>query len=619
MSISKPNLAQVGDYLNGMPPAPSSIQQLDKWSKGANPEIPGWAAAGALQQKTQEMSQQKNAQGATTGPMPTIIDQLRQKAAMVEQQRQQQAMQMLQAMQAQQQQGAPGIMGLTQPNPMPPASAGVTPQMASSGVSAAEGGLMQLPVNQDMFNYAEGGVIGCDGTGASSVSEAEEKAARKEKALAAIEASMPAEMSDHTTVNPAQYEKQRQAAIKAVMENFGPPRQETYAERDARMHQQPGLSTYKDPNSISNIIKYLKTDNPNFKRSALAFTDDEAVPAPTGYTRAGMENDPRLNSATTDIAKPAAAPAQLGGAGGIGGAGKKVNPVAAPAGVASLVQTPHAAQMDAQLAKPNLNPSTANTLADERALMPELLNQPYMADARKRIEAEDARRKEQLQGRGKEHLLDVLNGIAYGGFGAAGIAHRNATQKEQASDAAHNAEINKMLTELDKGERGEASAKLTSRMAAYGEDKKAFSEAERNKLTSLATIYGVDQRAFEAAAHNLTQLEVAKIQSRAKPGEQLQLIGQYLALKVSDPAKAKAFLEGYRELNESRTGRDRSTQVSALKAMESELSKSFRPEDRAQLKIVRAQLAELGGIPSIGDTSGNSAIYNKADAILGGK
>ena len=90
MSISKPNLAQVGDYLNGMPPAPSSIQQLDKWSKGANPEIPGWAAAGALQQKTQEMSQQKNAQGATMGPMPTIIDQLRQKAAMVEQQRQQQ-------------------------------------------------------------------------------------------------------------------------------------------------------------------------------------------------------------------------------------------------------------------------------------------------------------------------------------------------------------------------------------------------------------------------------------------------------------------------------------------------------------------------------------------------
>ena len=611
MSVSKLNLAQVGDYLNGMPPAPSSIQQLDKWSKGANPEIPGWAAAGALQQKTQEMSQQKNAQGATTGPMPTIIDQLRQKAAMVEQQRQQQAMaqqmQMLQAMQGQQQQAAPGIMGLTQPNPMPPTSSGVTPQAASSGVTAAEGGLMQLPVDHHMFNYAQGGVIGFDEGGST-----------KEKALAAIDKNMPEEIPEHTILTPSQYDKQRQAAIKAVMENFALPKPETYAERDERMHKQPALSSYNDPFSLSNIVKFLKTDNPDFKRSTLPFTDDEAVPAPTGYTRAGMENDPRLLATTNaNVEKPAAGPVKIGG--GMGGGGAKVTPAVNPAGVASLVANPHTTQLDAALAKTNAAPTPGGILENETALTPELLKQPYMAEARKRIEAEDARRKEQLKGRGNEHLLDVLNGIAYGGFGAAGLAHRAATQKEQAADIAHNAEINKLLTDLDKGERGEAAGKLTSRMAAFGEEKKAFSEAERNKLTNLATVYGVDQRAAEAAAHNLTQLEVAKINSRAKPGEQMQMLGQYLALKVTDPAKAKAFLEGTHELFDARTGKDASTKISALKAMESELSKSFRPEDRAQLKIVRSQLAELAGIPTMGGARGNSDLYNKADAILGGK
>lgn len=572
MSISKPNLAQVGDYLNGMPPAPSSIQQLDKWSKGANPEIPGWAAAGALQQKTQEMSQQKNAQGATTGPMPTIIDQLRQKAAMVEQQRQQQAMQMLQAMQAQQQQGAPGIMGLTQPNPMPPASAGVTPQMASSGVSAAEGGLMQLPVDQHMFNYAEGGVIGFDGTGPSSVPDVANMTAEKVKEYAkellekraAAAGSTPAPATGALSSSGGGAFKKYLGPLAVLADELFNTSPEDIAILKAAEAKRKGLPS-KAQQERDAAIAQVNAAAPEGANLRPTPTDTRFLP--NGYERPvdgpGIDSlglDANKTLAVTNN-KPATGKIQLGDG---AGAGTRVNPVAAPAGVASLVQNPHAAQMDAQLAKVDTKPTYADTLADERALMPELLNQPYMAEARKRIEAEDARRKEQLQGRGKEHLLDVLNGIAYGGFGAAGIAHRNATQKEQAADAAHNAEINKMLTELDKGERGEAAGKFTSRMASYGEKTKAFSEAERNKLTSLATIYGVDQRAAEAAAHNITQLEVAKINARAKPGEQMQLLGQYLALKVSDPAKAKAFLEGYNELNETRTGRSATNMDKAI-------------------------------------------------------
>lgn len=571
MSISKPNLAQVGDYLNGLPPAPSSIQQLDKWSKGANPEIPGWAAAGALQQKTQEMGQQKNAQGAATGPMPTIIDQLRQKAAMVEQQRQQQAMaqqlQMLQAMQGQQQQGAPGIMGLTQPNPMPATSSGVTPQAASSGVTAAEGGLMQLPVDQHMFNYAQGGVIGFDGTGPSSVPDVAGMTAEKVKEYAkellekraAAAGSAPAPVQGSLSSAGTGGLKKFLGPLAVLAEelfNTSPEDIAILKEAEAKRKGLPSKAQQERDAAIAQV-NAAAPEGANLRPTP---TDTNFLPP--GYAR--PVDGPGIDSLGLDANKVSAvannkpAPVKLGGAGnagGMGGAGPRVAPAGNQAGVASLVQNPHTTQLDAALAKANVAPTTEGTLANERALMPELLNQPYMKEARQRIEAEDARRKEQLKGRGQEHLLDVLNGIAYGGFGAAGIAHRNATQKEQAADAAHNAEINKLLTELDKGERGEAAGKLTSRMTAFGEEKKAFSEAERNKLTSLATVYGVDQRAAEAAAHNLTQLEVARINARAKPGEQMQLLGQYIALKATDPKKAKEFLEGYNELNEVRTGR----------------------------------------------------------------
>ena len=431
---------------------------------------------------------------------------------------------------------------------------------------------MQLPVDHHMFNYAQGGVIGFDGTGSSSVPDVASMTAEKvkeyakellEKRAAAAAASAPA-AGPLGSAGGGAFKKflGPLAVIADELFNTSP---EDIAVLKAAENKRKGLPS-KLQQERDAAIAQVNAAAPEGANLRPTPTDTNFLPP--GYAR--PVDGPGIDSLGLDANKtsaiantnPAAGPVKIGG--GMGGGGAKVTPAANPAGVASLVANPHTTQLDAALTKANVNPSTANTLADERALMPELMNQPYMKEARQRIEAEDARRKEQLKGRGNEHLLDVLNGIAYGGFGAAGLAHRAATQKEQAADTAHNAEINKLLTELDKGERGEAAAKLTSRMAAYGEDKKAFSEAERNRLTSLATVYGVDQRAAEAAAHNLTQLEVAKINSRAKPGEQMQLLGQYLALKVNDPAKAKAFLEGYNELNETRTGRSATNMDKAI-------------------------------------------------------
>jgi hypothetical protein len=98
----------------------------------------------------------------------------------------------------------------------------------------AHGGIADA-TPKHMFKFAHGGgVMGFDEGG-------------KADAIEAINKAMPEDS------------EQKQAALKAVLENFAPSRQETYAERDTKMHEQPNIyADYKDPNSISNLVQGAK-------------------------------------------------------------------------------------------------------------------------------------------------------------------------------------------------------------------------------------------------------------------------------------------------------------------------------------------------------------------------
>jgi hypothetical protein len=128
------------------------LQYLQQAVNGQNPNLTPWIATAELQRRTSmDQHMQKN-----QGPMPTVKDQVEQKAGLMATQAAQQA----QAMQAQQSAPpqSPIPVGIPQPQtqPEPP-------------VMAAHGGLMNARTN---LQFAKGGILGFDGEDDSYVDPA---------------------------------------------------------------------------------------------------------------------------------------------------------------------------------------------------------------------------------------------------------------------------------------------------------------------------------------------------------------------------------------------------------------------------------------------------------------
>lgn len=131
------DIAKVQAELRSLPAnSPQTMQLLASYANGANPMVPQFLALGEIKRREQ-MQQQ-----APQPPQGTVKDKVEQSAGLMalQQAKQQQAMQALagQAMQA--------------PGPVPQG----TPQPA---VNMADGGVVALPVRNEMFNYAGGGIV----------------------------------------------------------------------------------------------------------------------------------------------------------------------------------------------------------------------------------------------------------------------------------------------------------------------------------------------------------------------------------------------------------------------------------------------------------------------------
>jgi hypothetical protein len=163
------NIVQIANDIKGYP-----LDLLKQYANGANPEVPPYIALGEIerQNKMHERSamQEKSAQG----PQPSVKEQIEQKAGLM-------ALQAQQQQQAQQQ-----MMQQAQAQPMP-VPAGV-PQLAEQEqVNLADGGMADLPIGAEFFQYGSGGIISFDGTDGSSVPAAEETPEeRKRRVMAEI-------------------------------------------------------------------------------------------------------------------------------------------------------------------------------------------------------------------------------------------------------------------------------------------------------------------------------------------------------------------------------------------------------------------------------------------------
>lgn len=138
------------------------LPELQALSKGANPRlVQPFVALGALNARMAQMQSDKMLQGAAApGSMPTLKDKLEQslqqmKAAALRQQAAQRA-----AMQA------PGMFQVPAGTPQP------QDQPEAPEAQMYAGGVARLPVRDDMFGYAGGGIIAFSNRG--SVPKAEE-------------------------------------------------------------------------------------------------------------------------------------------------------------------------------------------------------------------------------------------------------------------------------------------------------------------------------------------------------------------------------------------------------------------------------------------------------------
>lgn len=139
-------------------------QSLDKYSKGADPRvISGIIALDEMKQQAAMRERANLANGAASGQMPTVRDKI---MALFQQSNPQQAQMQPNPLQQ-------GIMAQARPQmrpaPMPDAEA---------PFEAYSGGVARLPVSDDMFGYAGGGIIAFNSRG--SVPEADDGLTKEE-------------------------------------------------------------------------------------------------------------------------------------------------------------------------------------------------------------------------------------------------------------------------------------------------------------------------------------------------------------------------------------------------------------------------------------------------------
>lgn len=133
------NLIQIQDELKGFP-----LQTIMSYANGSNPEVPPYMALGELNRR--KMSEQRKAEPPTQSVKEKLESQFRapQMPPQMPQGMPQGAQQMPQ--------GIAQLPGAQMPQGMPQGAPQAPPAIAS-------GGLAELPVRDDMFHYAPGGIV----------------------------------------------------------------------------------------------------------------------------------------------------------------------------------------------------------------------------------------------------------------------------------------------------------------------------------------------------------------------------------------------------------------------------------------------------------------------------
>ena len=518
------NLVKAQELAKGM-----GSEELKKFANGFAPDlIPPWLATGEIQAQMQRAQKMQAMQGAAQGPMPSVKEQIEQKAGLMGLQQAQQRM-------AQQQQ-----MGQRQPaGPVPEGTPEPEMQPTDEMMMAASGGLASVPVK---FNYDGGGIVAfTSGGDVDSAREAAKAAQAKVRTYGLAQRSRDPEGYQAAQDALAQ----AQAALATVEAAYAKEMSAAGADRPATARQDVGgIKQLMAAAPGEMIIPYGQSKATN----VLA----EAPPAPPR---------PPAPPAAQQGTRPAA---------------QQMGPAQEPlnVGVPGTPNIPGLSDPAAQAAV-----STALKAPDQASLLSE--NQARLAamgvtgrggeEQEARIQA--AR---ELYNQSKPSGLDDLIRVfgqagQYKGLSGTGPAYTAMQTQKRAEDLKMQQQEMEQRNAVDVARRSEGIAgankvgdtlgRLRDTAATTGASVLGHQMQGNVQLANQASQNAAQMQI--AKERNLNSLEVARIQAASanRPGETERMMSAYGALKAKDPKAAEQYMA---DLERIKTGSRGQTAQDAL-------------------------------------------------------
>jgi hypothetical protein len=142
------NLIQIKERLESLPQTPETMEWLIKYANNFNPrEVPAYVALAEIERRNKEKSSEPVA-----APQGTVKERSEAEAM-------KQASNLMAAQGAQQQQGIQQLQSALSQGQGEVAPGTPQPQNEQIPMQAADGGIMRLPVDHDMFNFDSGGIV----------------------------------------------------------------------------------------------------------------------------------------------------------------------------------------------------------------------------------------------------------------------------------------------------------------------------------------------------------------------------------------------------------------------------------------------------------------------------
>lgn len=584
MTIAQPNLVQIQSRLKGLPNSPQTMQYLKAAKDGHVLTVPPYIAAAELSTREAEQKREMLARGAAQGKVPSVSEQLSQKADLMSMMAMKEKAAAQQSAEQSRQMPMPAPEGTPEPQEQPQPEQGA--------------GVDQIPVQ---FGLAGGGIIAFEEGG-----DTDKKKKKKTPSLYDLSRDPLLEAYYRQQAGELDTSALPQGALEGAGGDYSSPEAQIAKQRLGTALATPGAAMLDVAGLPINAIRNLTTHG---GVSMTPFYDDvrkREQQAGVAQAQAAMQSQaapqvppvsPEAKALLTSQRPGYTPPQQPPGMQAPAAAQPPKPPAPAAPAAAPGAQPAEGGLPDIQamLAQKPQAPSLEQSIADtQKAQAAFGLNAPAGAEERDLIKQMRERHAQEQAARDRLGLKAVLAGFGRG-FGGAAAADIESAQRAYAQDMAHQKSMYDMINAINKGNRGEAEKAFEKTMGMQESREKEAGAGDRNRLSAATNVYAAQLQAGSSKYNADLHYKAAMAQAN-------------LADKRGDRADKAAALTALRGVQ---TG---------LVQEIGKLTGSFKKEDRElraryeqQLEDVRQEIVRMSGgdVPSLAKGAAAPAPANR--------